>query len=185
MKISETGYWEEICSHHTDEGLKKTLVEFLKDMGSIVDFGCGDASYIKHISSNLNIKVEGYDGNPNVDTISGGVAKQLDLSNPFDFKKKFDVVMSLEVAEHIPKEYENIYVNNLITHCGGYLIISWAIPGQGGKGHVNEQPNKYVLNLFKNLGFEYLEEFTECLRSNITNCIWFKNTIFIFKKQNI
>ena len=91
MKISETGYWEEICSHHTDEGLKKTLVEFLKDMGSIVDFGCGDASYIKHISSNLNIKVVGYDGNPNVDTISGGVAKQLDLSNPFDFKKKFDL----------------------------------------------------------------------------------------------
>jgi len=38
------------------------------------------------------------------------------------------------------------------------------------------------LNLFEGLGFTYLEEHSQYLRSSITNLSWFKNTIFVFEK---
>lgn len=182
MKINEHGYWEEICNHHTDFGLMKSLIEILSDMNSVVDFGCGDATYAKNIKNILKIYVKAFDGNPNVRKITNNFASQLDLSIPFDLKEKFDAVISLEVAEHIPKKYEDIYVDNLINHTNGYIIISWAIPNQGGKGHVNEQTNEYGINKFKNKKFNYLSKVSEYLRNNIENCNWFKNTIFVFEK---
>lgn len=184
MKIHKNGFWESEVLHHTDKGLLNTLPPLLKNMKSVVDFGCGDASYIKKIKQRYPDKlVKGYDGNPYVGKISGNFATQLDLTQPFKLDNKFDVVMSLEVAEHIPLEYERIYVDNLIKHVNKYLIISWAIPGQGGKGHVNEKDNEYVIDLFKGLGFKYNESVSNKLRSVITNCKWFKNTLFLFSKN--
>jgi hypothetical protein len=183
MKISNTGYWEEICSHHTDPGLQHALVDVLQDMQSIVDFGCGDASYIRYLNQRLNIETKAFDGNPNVKKITNGVGEQQDLAVPFELSRKFDVVMSLEVAEHIPKQFEHVYIDNLIRHTNKYVIISWAVPGQGGKGHVNEQPNQYVIDLFERLNFMYLQELSYTLRNCITDCNWFKNTLFIFEKN--
>ena len=51
---------------------------------------------------------------------------------------------SLEVAEHIPLENEEAYLDNCCKLCEIGCILSWALPGQGGLGHVNEQPNEYV-----------------------------------------
>ena len=184
MKINKHGYWEEICNHHTDKGLKDSLLSLVSDLESVVDFGCGDASYAKYLQSNSNIKVKAFDGNPNVKQITNNFAEQLDLAKPFNLDEVFDIVISLEVAEHIPKEYEATYINNLCKHTNKYLIISWATPGQGGKGHVNEQTNEYVIDLFLTLGLEYKKEYSNYLRNSITNCNWFKNTILVFEKEN-
>jgi len=184
MKINEHGYWEEICGHHTDSGLTNALLSMVSDLESAVDFGCGDATYAKYLMSNSNIKIKAFDGNPNVKQITDNFAEQLDLSQSFNLDEKFDVVISLEVAEHIPKKYESTYINNLYTHMNKYLIISWAVPGQGGKGHVNEHTNEYVINLFSTLGLEYKQEYSDYLRNSITSCNWFKNTILVFEKEN-
>ena len=183
MEINERGFWVGENNHHTDRGLITSLGEFVSDQSSLVDFGCGDASYAKAVSG-VGLDVEAYDGNPIVVGETNGFASVLDLSEPFDLKRKFDVVVSLEVAEHIPKEYEEIYVNNLINHTSGWLIISWAVPGQGGKGHVNEQPAEYVLDLFESIGFVHHNEYSQYLRNSITNCHWFRNTIFVFSKKD-
>ena len=91
-------------------------------------------------------------------------------------------IISVEVAEHIPKEYEEIYVDNLIRHTEYYLITSWAVKGQGGDGHVNEQDEDYVLNLYKEKGMVYNKEVSEALR-NVATLGWFKKTIFVFEKK--
>lgn len=185
MKINKNGYWEEICNHHTDYGLLESLVSISNDMSSFVDFGCGDASYIREIlnkNPNKDLRVRAFDGNPSVSIITKGIGEQLDLSQPFNLNETFEVVISLEVAEHIPKEFEDIYIENITKHSSKYIIISWAVPGQGGKGHVNEQSNEYVLNLFKQLAYTHEEEITQYLRNSITNCSWFRNTLFVFKK---
>tara|TARA_R100000995_G_C3459008_1_gene112107 strand:+ start:117 stop:686 length:570 start_codon:yes stop_codon:yes gene_type:complete len=184
FEINERGYWVGENKHHTDKGLKSALCEFVSEQSSLVDFGCGDASYAKEIAQN-GLDVEAYDGNPVVVSQTNGFAKVLDLSEPFDLERKFDVVMSLEVAEHLPKKYEEVYVDNLIKHTNGWLIISWAVPGQGGKGHFNEQPEEYVLKLFENKGFSHKDEYSKYLRNSITNLSWFKNTIFVFNKDGV
>ena len=61
--------------------------------------------------------------------------------------------MSLEVGEHIPKEYEDIFINNLHNNNNKGIILSWAILGQGGFGHVNEQNNDYIKSKMSNLGY--------------------------------
>ena len=166
--------------HKIDYGLFEALPQIFEENSTVVDFGCGNADYIKHLIK-IGFKCEAYDGNPNTVEMTNGVGKVLDLSKKFNLNKKFDYVMSLEVAEHIPKECEEAYVDNLIRHTGSYLITSWAIKGQGGDGHVNEQNEDYVLNLYKEKGMTYNKEVSESLR-NVATLGWFKKTIFVFSK---
>ena len=55
----------------------------------------------------FNWQIDIDDGNPITPKMTGGIGKVLDLSKRFDLEKKFDYVISVEVAEHIPKEYED------------------------------------------------------------------------------
>ena len=165
--------------HKIDVGLMEAFPQIFEKDSTVVDLGCGNADYIKKLIES-GFKCEAYDGNLNTPQITDGIGKVLDLSERFDLDKKFDYVISLEVAEHIPKEYEETYINNLIRHTNCYLIISWAVKGQGGDGHVNEQNEDYVFNLFKEKGMMYQKEVSEALRK-VSQLSWFKNTIFVFE----
>ncbi|KAK7075943.1 hypothetical protein SK128_012696, partial [Halocaridina rubra] len=59
---------------------------------------------------------KGYDGALNIETLSNGFIKYLDVSKKQDLGERFDWVMSVEVGEHIPHEYENIFLQNLVRH---------------------------------------------------------------------
>lgn len=181
--IHRRGFWQsENINHYYDESFSKTLNSIVSNYNTFVDFGCGNAKYAKYINdSNPLIEVEAYDGNPYVEVLTDGFGKVLDLSKPFDLNKKYDVVSSLEVAEHIPKEYEKIYIENLLRHCKNLLIISWAKIGQGGKGHVNEQNRDYVLNVMDNYNLKYNDELSLLLRKSCTTCYWFRDTIMVFE----
>ena len=184
----EKGYWQgDNPPHMTSVDLQKYLVKFCKnnDIKSVIDFGCGDASYIKEIKNNCkNLeRIEAFDGNPNTEYLTNNFGKCQDLTSQFNLNYKFDLVMSFEVAEHIPKSYEKVYVNNLLNHTKEHLVISWAVKGQGGLGHFNEQNNDYVIDLFTNLGLEYKKEETLKFRDfRFSKCKWFKNTILYFKR---
>jgi 2-polyprenyl-3-methyl-5-hydroxy-6-metoxy-1,4-benzoquinol methylase len=60
------------------------------------------------------------------------------LIQPLDLEKEFDLVVSLEVAEHLPASAADQFVNTLVKH-GKKILFSAAIPGQGGQDHLNEQ----------------------------------------------
>ena len=105
----------------------------------------------------------------------------MDLSKPNKLEEKFDWVLCLEVGEHIPKEYESILIKNIDDNNTKGVVLSWAVVGQGGDGHVNCQDNEYIKEAFSSLNYtndEY-SEFT--LRSHAT-LPWFKNTIMVFRK---
>ena len=75
-----------------------------------------------------------------------------DLSRPFRLGRRFDLVQSLEVAEHIPPAQAEIFVDHLAAH-GDVILFSAAVPGQGGEFHVNEQPYEYWRQKFAARGF--------------------------------
>jgi len=182
QKINSRGFWEGACiNHHYDESFSKTLNTIVSNYNTYVDFGCGDAKYAKYIKENNPlIAVEAYDGNPEVELVTDGFGKVLDLSKTFDLNKKYDVVCSLEVAEHIPKEYEKIYIENLLRHCSNLLIISWAKIGQRGCGHVNEQNQDYVIDVMDEYGLTHDNELSETLQKSSTNCSWFRDSVMVF-----
>ena len=185
FKINDKGFWESdtIKGHHNDIPLCSALIDFLKNnkIQTLLDLGCGPAFYVSEIIKE-NIQCEAYDGNPNTPELTNGLGKIIDLSENVDLGKTFDFVLSLEVGEHIPKEFEDIYINNVLKHSHNYVLLSWAIPDQGGDGHVNEQPNDYIINKIISLGFDYDEDTSIGLR-DLSQARWFKNTLMLFKKK--
>lgn len=79
-----------------------------------------------------------------------------DLATPLDLKRKFDLVQSLEVAEHLPAERAAGFVDNLVRH-GDVILFSAAVPHQGGEHHVNEQPPEYWRKLFADHGYDVFD----------------------------
>ena len=185
MKINKKGFWENetTVGHHNDVPLCSVLIPFLKDnkIETLLDLGCGPAFYVSNII-NEGISCEAYDGNPNTPELTGGLGKVIDLSENIDLGKTYDFVLSLEVGEHIPKDYEDIFINNVLKHTHKYVLLSWAIKGQGGSGHVNEQSNNYIIDKITSLGFEYENGISTGFR-NSSQAHWFKNTLMLFKKK--
>lgn len=184
IKINQNGYWESTNNHgHVhDEKLCTSIYKFLKEnnINAILDLGCGTGEYCKYFINN-NIHCDAFDGNPNTPEISNGIGKILDLSVNIDLNQKYDCVLSLEVGEHIPQEYENTFINNVCKHSKKWIILSWAIVGQPGTGHVNCQDNEYIISRIEEYDFEYEVNISNYLRQNST-APWFKNTIMVFKK---
>lgn len=166
--------------HKFDQPLCNALLEFLEEVDTIVDFGCGNADYTRRFLA-AGKQVDAFDGNPNTPQMTKGLAKVLDLSQDFDLGKKYECVLSLEVGEHIPPAREQIFLNNLDKHSAQCIIVSWALPGQGGDGHFNEQPNDYIKKQFTDRGYKNWEEAEQYLRNSAT-LWWFKKTIMVFTK---
>lgn len=75
-----------------------------------------------------------------------------DLRTPLDLGRRFDLVQSLEVGEHIPDANADALVATLVRH-GDVILFSAAVPGQGGENHVNEQPLEYWRQKFGTHGY--------------------------------
>ena len=185
-QIHPNGYWilNSASTHHAhDDALCHRLIEFfLREGKSVVDFGCGTGSYLRALRD-AGLDCDGYDGNPRTEQLSGGLGKVLDLSQSTHLPRTYDWMLSLEVGEHIPQEYEQSFVDNLHRHNTKGIVLSWAVPGQGGFGHVNERENRQVADKFSSLGY-YRDVLTErCLRQSVTNCSWFRNTLMVFRKE--
>jgi len=186
MSINSHGFWEGLeaeSQHCNDVSLGSALVNFFKNesCSSVVDLGCGMGYYVNVFRDN-NLNATGFDGNPNTPQLTNSLCNVLDLSNPVKFDKPYDWVMSLEVGEHLPKEYEDVFMNNLHNNNKSGIVLSWALKGQCGHGHFNEQNNDYIKDKLSKLGYRNDLISEEYLRSKST-LPWFKNTIMVFRKN--
>jgi len=69
-----------------------------------------------------------------------------------------ELTVCVEVAEHIDARYAD-HVMELLTGKAKACLFSAATPGQGGDGHVNEQPDEYWRGKFLARGWERSEDF--------------------------
>jgi len=186
--ISQTGFWifegQRFEQEHVyDPKLSDALVAIAKRDGikKSYDFGCGPGKYVQKFREN-GIETFGYDGNPITSRIPWCSVQ--DLTSDFQIDP-VDFLLCLEVCEHVPKQYEDSLLRSVDRHVnpGGKLILSWAVVGQPGTGHVNCQNNDYVIQKFESMGYTYnLSESLE-LRNNVSNAWWFRNTTLVFNKK--
>ena len=106
-----------------------------------------------------------------------------DLAWPVDLQRRFDLVQSLEVAEHLPASAAATFVDTLIAH-GDVILFSAAVPGQGGMHHVNERPYRYWRNLFADRGYIILDAVRPKIRTATTVEPWYRYNTFLFIKQS-
>ena len=105
--------------------------------------------------------------------------KFLDLTLPQYWLPCYNWVLSLEVIEHIPAKYETIVLDNIDRAAGHGVVLSWAVPGQGGFHHVNNRSPAYVNQTMFNRGFRMDVETSVALREEAT-LAWLKNNIMVF-----
>lgn len=65
---------------------------------------------------------------------------------------RFDLAVSMEVAEHLPRRTAGRLVD-LLCDLAHTIVFTAAAHGQGGTGHVNEQPASYWIDMFQRRGF--------------------------------
>lgn len=169
--------WLDELGHIFDTRLCDSLVQFFAGK-TVVDLGCGPGEYCKHISKVA--KIDGFDGNPLTVTLTEGRGKVLDLSQPVNLGL-YDWVLSLEVGEHIPQQYERVFIDNIHRSNREGVILSWAVENQPGRGHVNCRNNDYIKDIFSSLGYANDLLLEQHLRSNV-EYPWFLNTLMVFRK---
>jgi hypothetical protein len=185
MKLSKFGYWESAeINQFYDEKLCLSIADLFKkyDILNVYDFGCGEGKYVQFLRK-MNFNCLGYDGNPYTSTIAESSCSVINLAEHFNLPNKVEAVISLEVGEHIPKEYESVFLNNISSHAISLVVLSWAVIGQPGIGHINCQNNEYVINEMRNRNFTYNHEESIKLRDSSILC-WFKNTIMVFENAS-
>ncbi|HEC66976.1 MAG TPA: class I SAM-dependent methyltransferase [bacterium] len=137
--------------------LGKTLVETF-DIQSLVDFGCGTGSHIAG-ALEAGAKVQGLELMPVLarqytDKFIrpyieyGNVGQYLDCG-------KWDCVLSIEVAEHLPEEEADVFVENIVRAMSRMAVItsSW----RPYRYHLNPREPKYWIKKFGKLGSKVLK----------------------------
>jgi hypothetical protein len=151
----------------------------------VYDFGCGLGKYIQYLETQ-GFTVQGFEGTPGITELSNfDKIKEFDLICPLVIDTPGNV-MSIEVIEHIPSQFEHIILNSITSACNNRLVLSWAIPNQGGTRHINEQNSDYVIEKLNAKGFGLNHDLTEKFRNLCEeDFFWFKKSIYVFEKHLI
>ena len=159
------------------------LSEWIKQLSpkNVLDIGCGPGMYVEEILKR-NISAIGIE-------VSDKIQKSYVLNKSlFDMHETADVVLCMEVAEHLPEEKADDIVKKVVESTESILIWTAAIPGQGGVGHINCQPKEYWREKFEKEGLIYTDILTQKCRNFALKGIhmgWFVNNVQIFIKPAV
>ena len=179
--IGKTGIWskQEAQTHAFSYYTAKYIGDYFEKDRRVIDLGCGNGTYCGYLKDRGFFDVIGIDGLPGHD-FDVNVS---DLSKPLpDWVRKGNV-LSIEVFEHIPKEHESQFVDNICSVCDNKLVLSVAVKGQPGLGHVNCQDNAYIVDLFERKGFVFQIQRTAEIRANVESHVdYLRNTLMVFER---
>ncbi|MEI7451629.1 MAG: methyltransferase domain-containing protein [Candidatus Falkowbacteria bacterium] len=157
---------------------------------SVVDIGCGAGIYLREFDKKGINDLLGVDGAPsaaNEFLLAKDKLVIFDLAQKYNFTKKYDLALCLEVAEHLEEVDADVLVDT-ITSAADDIIFTAAVPGQGPRsiGHINEQPHEYWITKFAAQNYVYQSEQTLKMREEMKtkNVVWWiVNNLMIFKKK--
>lgn len=152
---------------------------------SMVDVGCG-AGDVVAAARHAGCHARGYDLHAG---IGSGVEWLItvDLRQPLNSDDPVDMVLCWETAEHLPPEAADTLCNSIcgLMQPGAILIFTAATPGQGGSGHLNEQPHEYWREKFASRGLSKQTNQTELLRATwrvaAGPCHWYPDNVQVFR----
>ena len=167
------------------------VMKMYPNIRSAVDWGCGTGPYVAEFIQR-GVACEGYEYLQKVRDVGkkrlGLDCHSFDLASPEPWDgSQYDLAISIEVAEHLPPELGERLVD-VCTKSAQLVVFSAAVPGQGGQGHVNEQPPEYWRDRFERRGFIHREDRTaalaEHLRENLIRAFYLARNMMVFEESN-
>jgi SAM-dependent methyltransferase len=154
---------------------------------SVIDVGCGIGTWLRVFKDMApDIQVLGLDGEYNKERllIRSDEFIGCDLEERFpSFPSKFDLAMSLEVAEHLSPRRALSFVKEL-TSLSGIVLFSAAWPGQTGVNHINEQWHDYWVKLFTDAGFIPIDFIRPLIMQHRSISLHYRSNILLFVDKN-
>jgi SAM-dependent methyltransferase len=158
------------------------MVLALLEVGSVVDVGCGLGAWAAEFLANGVPEAWGIDGNY-VDRAQLRIPLDRflpgDLTQPIQFDRTVDLVVCLEVAEHLPESRAASLIADLVS-LAPCILFSAALPGQGGTNHINEQYLSYWIRLFEEQGYEGIDPLRPQILGNDLVDWWYQQNIVMF-----
>lgn len=153
---------------------------------SIVDVGCGTGDWLSVCKECGMEDILGIDGD-SVDKTLLQIPEEkflfADLKKPIHINRLFDLAMSLEVAEHLPIECAEDFVNSLVR-LSSVVFFSAAVPFQGGRNHINEQWPDYWKQHFQRCGYVVVDALRKKIWQNDKIKYWYcQNILFFVEKE--
>ncbi len=182
----DAGFYERVA-RVPDAGAQAVLTlvgEILGRPNSVLDIGCGRGSWLRAAKALWpGVEILGVD-HPDTprDVLEITEFEPADLTQPLALGHRFDLAISLEVAEHLDAAAAERFVANIAAHADR-VLFSAAIPGQGGVAHVNEQWPDYWISRFAAHGLAC----HDVLRAEIweidTLPWWYRQNAMLFARE--
>lgn len=132
---------------------------------SVLDVGCGPGLYTEAMRAR-GVHCFGVDNDPRL--IESAYLMRVDITREMP-SRTYDLVLSLEVGEHLPAELADRYLSYIALAEPRVVYFSAAQPGQGGEGHINCQRRAYWCERFLRFGYwldpDATDEWLEYVRS--------------------
>jgi SAM-dependent methyltransferase len=159
---------------------------------SVVDIGCGVGPWLR-AAQDLGVEdILGVDGDyvdRNALLIEPTKFLPVDVERqrlcdiaPLAERRRFDLVISVEVAEHLTYARAESFVNDL-TWLGDVILFSAAVPFQGGEHHLNEQWPEFWALLFRARGFDCLDLLRSGVWSHPGVDWWYAQNLLVFVRR--
>lgn len=153
---------------------------------SVIDFGCGLGTFLYAFKTRSVTNVLGIDGSwVNKQLLRKYLTEdeflEIDLEKPLNLNRKFDLLITLEVAEHLAEPAADVFVANLTAHANT-IVFSAAIPYQIGLNHVNEQWLTYWVAKFAKQGYYAQDIIRPLIWGEKDVSHWYKQNMLVFKK---
>lgn len=163
INLYSDGYFRRRSRGKRDRQMKAgKILSDLFDIKSMVDFGCGLGAYLEGAFNGKTQQVLGIDAcydrllkytseNIRPFIVRGHVGKKLDLG-------KWDCVLSLEIAEHLLPEEEDVFIDNILM-ASSRLIVFRAGPSFN-RHHLNpgKERNYWIDKFLQRDCVELIEE---------------------------
>lgn len=174
-------------SYESAKAILPILQEYF-DPQSVIDMGCGLGLWLKVWKDELHIKkVKGVEGkyiNRSEIKLEEHLIETHDLKTPYKSSEKYDLAMTLEVAEHLPEESADSFIKTL-TDLSDIVLFSAALIGQEGTYHINEQMPEYWAEKFKKQGYFPLDLIRPFIWNHPQVEYWYKQNILIFVNSDL
>jgi SAM-dependent methyltransferase len=158
------------------------LVKGFVQTTSVLDVGCGVGTWLAEWAGQGVDDIIGVDGDyvdPTALRIPADSFLSRDLERPLDLGRRFDLVSTLEVAEHISPAHSSDFIESLVRH-GDVVLFSAAIPGQGGTNHINEQWPSYWADLFAAHHYQPIDAIRSVIWQDSEVSFWYRQNMLIF-----
>lgn len=178
-------YSDDLFNTKSAERVVPVLIDLFAPR-SVIDIGCGIGTWTRVFQDADLGKVVGVDFSVYEEDdchIPRDSYVQADLREPYDHGERFDLALSLEVAEHLPDADADTFVETLTRH-SDVVVFSAAVPGQDGQGHINNQWPSYWVEKFEKHGYMARDVLRPHFWDDEEVMVWYRQNMILFTKTD-